>query len=181
MSVDNIIETTIGKEGRYSNNPNDRGGETMWGITIAVARANGYQGAMSAMPRATAFDIFKREYFIKPGFAKILPVSEAIAEELFDTGVNMGQSTPAPWLQQWLNAFNRQGRDYPDISEDGIIGPGTVGALASLIRVRGKAVAESIMLKGLNADQAVRYKELTRKRGANEDFAVGWLANRVGL
>ena len=38
MSIESMIEATIGKEGGYSNHPADRGGPTRWGITERVAR-----------------------------------------------------------------------------------------------------------------------------------------------
>ena len=72
MSIDSLIDGVIGREGRYSNNPADRGGETMWGITAAVARANGYAGAMRDMPRETAKDIYHRRYVEGPGFAALM-------------------------------------------------------------------------------------------------------------
>src|SRR5690625_2900639 len=50
--VKQIIDDTIRVEGAYSNNPADKGGETMYGITVSVARANGYSGPMANMPRA---------------------------------------------------------------------------------------------------------------------------------
>ena len=181
MSIDAIIDATIGREGSYSNHPSDRGGETMWGITVAVARENGYSGAMRSRPRESAAAIYRAKYLVKPGFDKVLALAPRVAEELFDTGVNMGTDYPRRWLQQWLNALNRQGRDYADIAEDGLIGPGTIKALAGLVKARGQEAAEDVLLKGLNGDQAVRYKELARARGANEDFVFGWLAGRVGL
>jgi lysozyme family protein len=181
MTIDSTIDATIGKEGGYVNHKDDKGGETIWGITVAVARANGYTGAMRDMPRSTAVAIYKSQYFEKPGFAGVAVVSSAIAEELFDTGVNMGPHYPSLWLQQWLNALNRGGKDYADIAEDGIIGKGTVGALGRLIAVRGRADAESVLLKGLNCSQGARYLELARGRVQNESFVFGWMANRVGL
>ena len=68
MSIDSLIDGVIGREGRYSNNPADTGGETMWGITIAVARANGYNGPMKAMPRDVAKSIYMNKYVVGPGF-----------------------------------------------------------------------------------------------------------------
>src|SRR3546814_15941930 len=68
MTIESMIETTIGKEGRYSNHPADRGGETMWGITERVARRHGYTGPMRALPRAKAVAIYRQEYAIDPGF-----------------------------------------------------------------------------------------------------------------
>ena len=40
----------VGIEGGYSNNANDLGGKTMFGITEAVARENGYMSDMAKMP-----------------------------------------------------------------------------------------------------------------------------------
>lgn len=181
MSIESIINNTIGKEAGYVNHPSDRGGETIWGITIAVARENGYNGPMKEMPREVAKDIYWKKYLVKPGFDKVMVISEKIAEKLFDTGVNMGTDYPRRWLQQWLNALNRQGKDYPDIIEDGLIGPATLKALKALLDFRGKVKGEEVMLKGLNCSQGSRYLELSRNRSANEDFVFGWLANRVGL
>lgn len=180
MSVDAIIDGAIGREGRYVNHPNDRGGETIWGITVAVARANGFTGSMRDMPRSEAVRIYRKQYFDKPGFGLILPISEKIAEELFDTGINMGPRWPSVWLQEWLNVLNDGGKLYGDIAEDGVIGQGTANALKALIKARG-ADGEAAILKGLNADQAVRYKTITRARAANESFMFGWLRTRVGM
>ncbi|MGJ3625940.1 glycosyl hydrolase 108 family protein [Sphingomonas sp. MMS24-JH45] len=38
------IEEVLANEGGYANDPRDAGGETMFGITKAVARADGYTG-----------------------------------------------------------------------------------------------------------------------------------------
>lgn len=178
--IDAIIDATIGREGGYANHPSDPGGETMWGITARVARANGYAGPMRKLPRDKAIDIYRREYLVKPGFAAVEQISPAIAEELFDTGVNMGPAWPSRWLQEWLNAMNDRGRLYADIAEDGVIGPGTLAALRAYLRTRG-AEAEKVMLRCLNADQAVRYKDLSRRCDASESFTYGWLRTRVGM
>ncbi|MEO6224401.1 MAG: glycosyl hydrolase 108 family protein, partial [Sphingomicrobium sp.] len=49
-----IIGRLIDREGGYVNNPADKGGPTIFGITEAVARAQGYAGPMRTMPRAEA-------------------------------------------------------------------------------------------------------------------------------
>jgi lysozyme family protein len=185
-AIERMIEDTIGKEGRYSDHPSDRGGPTMWGITEQVARANSYRGEMRDLPRGQAVAIYRQVYVIAPGFARVAAISPAVAAELFDTGANMGPSVPALWFQQWLNALNRQGRDYADIPEDadqprGGIGPRTLEAFKMLRAKRGAEAADAVMLKGLNSDQGAKYKQLARNRTANEDFVFGWLANRVGL
>lgn len=178
MTVDAMIETLVGKEGGYSNHPSDTGGETMWGITVAVARANGYTGPMRSMPRDTAKDIYRRKYFVLPGFDRVAEQSAAVAEELFDTGVNMGPSVASTFLQRLLNGLNRQGKDYADIGVDGDIGPATLRALKAYLAKRGKD-GEKVLLKGLNALQGARYVALAEGRSANEDFLHGWLLNRL--
>lgn len=180
MTIESMIEATIGREGDYSNHPADRGGPTRWGITERVARANGYRGDMRNLPRETAIAIYREEYAIKPGFAAVASVNAAIGEELFDTGVNMGPSVPSLWLQQALNGLNDGGKLYADIKEDGDIGNGTLTALRAYLKARG-AEAESVMLKALNCLQGARYIELARTRAANEAFLYGWLRTRVSL
>lgn len=180
MTIDQMIENTIGKEGGYSDNPNDTGGKTMWGITEAVARRNGYTGDMRAIPRSTAVSIYRTEYAVKPGFVAVSEINSAVGEELFDTGVNMGPSIPARWLQQCLNGLNNGGKLYADIAEDGQIGPATLGALRLYMKARG-ADATPVLLKALNCLQGARYIELARTRLANETFLFGWIKNRVSL
>ena len=54
MTPDTLIDDLIDREGGYVDHPADRGGRTCFGITEAVARAHGYDGAMRDLPRATA-------------------------------------------------------------------------------------------------------------------------------
>lgn len=176
--IDQMIDRTIGREGRYSNNPADPGGETMWGITKRVARANGYTAAMGLMPREVAVRIYREQYAVKPGFSAVAKIMPAIGAELFDTGVNMGPSVPATWLQRCLNALNNNASLYPDIRVDGDIGPATLAALQSYKARRGSE-GEQVMLAALNALQGERYIELAEKRSANEAFLYGWLRTRV--
>lgn len=178
MTIEALIDGVIGREGGYSNNPNDTGGETMWGVTARVARANGYAGPMRDMPREAAKNIYFQQYVQKPGFAAVMAVSAAVAEELVDTGVNMGPGVASLFLQQALNGLNNSGRDYADVKEDADVGPGTINALKAFLSKRGKE-GEAVLLKALNCLQGARYIELARGRQANEAFLYGWLRTRV--
>lgn len=178
MTIESMIEATIGKEGGYSDHPADRGGPTRWGITQAVARANGYTGSMRELPREKAVAIYRTVYAIRPGFAAVAEISAAVGEELFDTGVNMGPGVPARWFQMALNGLNDGGKLYPDIAEDGAIGPGTLAAFRAYRKARG-AEADSVMLKALDCLQGARYIDIARTRLANEAFLYGWLRTRI--
>lgn len=180
MNVDQYINDLVEREGGYSDNPNDRGGPTNYGITEAVARAFGYQGDMRDLPLDTARSIYRARYWIQPRFSDISAISPMVAEELLDTGVNMGTSVAGRFLQRALNVLNLEGKSYPDIKVDGAIGNMTVAALRAFIDKRGKD-GHIVMRRVLDAQQAVRYIEIAEARPSQEDFVYGWNLNRVGL
>ena len=177
--VERLIESLIEREGSYANHSADRGGPTAFGITEAVARANGYVGPMKLMPREEAVAIYRRLYWTRPRLDALADLSPRIAEELFDSGVNMGPAVAVTFLQRALTALNRCGRDYPDLVPDGRIGGATLAALRQYLAVRGKG-GETVLLRALDALQGERDVRLAERRPANEAFLYGWLANRLG-
>ena len=175
---EDAVERVLATEAGYVNNPNDSGGETIWGITAAVARENGYVGAMKDMTRAQAKAIYKRKYWDTLRLDEITRVSGMIAFELFDTGVNQGIGKAATFLQRSLNVFNMRGAWYPDLLVDGSIGPKTIEALRAFLSRRPKD-GTVVMLRALNCMQGAFYIELAEKREKDEDFVYGWLLHRV--
>lgn len=178
MSIQVIIDGIIKAEGGYSNDKDDHGGETMYGITATTAKANGYYGSMKDLPLATARQIYMNQYWFVPKFDQVERLSPAVAEELCDTGVNCGVPFAQGILQAALNLLNRQEADYKDIPEDKNIGPGTLAALAAYLLKRGKD-GEIVLVRVLNIMQGARYIEITKTRPANETFFFGWILNRV--
>lgn len=178
--IDALVNELIIREGGYSNLAADKGGPTNFGITEQVARAYGYRGDMRLMPRDVAVAIYQQRYWLRPGFDKVADRYPALAEELFDTGVNMGPAVGAGFLQRALNALNREQRDYPDIKVDGDVGPLTLAELDAFKRVRG-AAGEKVLLTAVNVLQGARYFDITEAQPANEAFLYGWLANRIAL
>jgi lysozyme family protein len=176
--IDQILDGLIAREGGYVNDPRDPGGETNWGITARVARMHGYDGPMKAMTREQAKTIYRQAYWTEPGFEAVSSVYPKVAEELFDTGVNMGQGVAVEFLQRLLNGLNNQGSLYPDIKVDGDLGPATMKALTAYRARRGPS-GETVLLKGLNCLQGARYVAIAEGRSASEGFLYGWLANRV--
>ncbi len=178
MSIDAVIEGILAAEGGYANDPADLGGETMYGITINTAKANGYFGAMKDLPRSLAKQIYLNQYWLAPKFDQVAVLSPGVAEELCDTGVNCGVSFAQGILQSALNLLNRQESDYKDSAEDKSIGKGTLAALAAFLLKRGKE-GELVLIRVLNIMQGARYIEITKTRPANETFFYGWVLNRV--
>ena len=115
---DKAFELLIGNEGGYVNNPADPGGETNWGITRAVAIDNGYTGNMKSMPKETAKQIYKKMYWEK---LQCDQLSFVVAFQLFDAGVNHGNSQAVKFLQRALS-----------VVDDGVIGAKTIATTNSL-------------------------------------------------
>src|SRR5512139_2654120 len=153
MDVDELIEELIEREGDYANHPADNGGPTRYGITEAVARAHGYAGAMSDLPREEAAAIYRRLYWLRPRFDQVATRCSRLAAELFDTGANMGPAVAATFLQRVLTALNRGAKDYPDLVPDGKVGPATLAALDAFLDARGTAGGETVLLRALEALQ----------------------------
>lgn len=178
MKIDDYITALIAREGGFVDHPADRGGPTMLGITERVARAFGYHGRMQDMPRSVARAIYLQQYWEQPRFHLVNEHSATVAEELLDTGVNMGTGVAARFLQRALNVLNAEGRHYPDIAADGNIGAITIAALRAYLGARGKD-GHLVLLRALNAQQGMRYIELAEARPSQESFVHGWLLHRV--
>jgi|TARA_R100000501_G_scaffold17911_1_gene34568 lysozyme family protein len=178
-SIDRLLDELIQREGGFVNHPDDRGGPTKFGITRQTASANGYNGAMRDFPRALALEIYTQRYWEAPRFDRVAEIAPHVAEELFDTGVNMGPAVATAFLQRALNALNRNARDWADISLSRHVDEATLAALRSFIARRGQG-GERVLVRALDALQGARYIELAEGRAANESFVYGWLAHRLG-
>lgn len=178
MGFDEAFARTVGLEGGFSDDANDSGGATRFGITEAVARANGYGGDMRELPFDLAKNIAKSQYWDTLRLDDVALLSGAVAAEMFDTSYNMGIRSAGKFLQRALNIFNRQGKDYPDLVVDGIVGPGTLFALRAFANLRG-ADGESVLLRALNDQQGVRYMEIAERQPSQEGFEFGWFLKRV--
>lgn len=175
---DKAIDELIGIEGGYSDHPSDAGGKTRFGITEYLARAYGYQGAISDLPHNLARYIYREEFWRRLSLDDVSLISYPVAKEIFDSAVNIPSGRIVGWFQRVLNALNRGGKDYADIVVDEHLGPATVAAFHSLIAKRGSK-GEKAVLRAMNALQGAYYIERSESRQQNEDFLLGWLLNRV--
>jgi lysozyme family protein len=179
MDFDPFVNKILAAEGGYVNLSGDRGGETNFGITVAVARANGYTGDMINLPQSLARMIYLKRYITEPKFDRIANVNESVAAELIDTGVNMGPATAAMFFQRWINGFNYKG-PYQDVFVDGRIGQITISAFAAFLAWRKKD-GEVAMLRALNSLQGARYLDLAERDVSQRQFTFGWMVNRVAI
>ena len=100
------------------------------------------------------------------------------AEELVDTGVNMGPQVAARFLQRALNGFSRGGRDWALLLVDGDLGEMSRSALRSFVAKRGE-VGAKVLLATLNGFQVERYFALAEANPKLADFLFGWIRTRV--
>lgn len=168
-----LIAPVLAVEGGYTNNPNDPGGPTNFGVTEATARANGYMGDMAAMTQADAVGIYRAVYWEKSGFSAIYNVSPPIAAKLLNAGVNVGVAIESLFLQRALNVLGRAA-----LTLDAHIGPATVAALQAYLTDR-PTDGEAIMLKALNGLQCARYITLAEANADLAQFVNGWLKQRI--
>ena len=173
----------MGHEGAYSNDPDDVGGETYCGISRVYNPAwPGWDYIDEMKIGQTGFDkvvleplvrTFYKERYWNPFMGDRL--QQDIANEMFDTAVNMGIGRAIKFLQQGLNALNRNATLYPDLVEDGDFGGRTLSAYETLPK-KDLPVLNKIM----NVLQGMHYIEYMRKSPTQEKYARGWF-NRVSI
>lgn len=160
MSADftKCIKQVFDNEGGYSNDHNDSGGETMYGITKAVARENGYTGEMKNLPKATASEIFYKKYWLAGKLDKVK--STKIAFLVLDTNVNHGLKNATIILQRALN------RCDAGLKVDGIFGAKTLQA----VNDNCKKDAEADLINALIAERLKFYIGISKWYA----YSKGW-------
>lgn len=188
MSVDAIIEGVVARESeKYTNRATDSGGPTKYGITLrTLSRYRRFPmtaADVEALTRPEAVTIYRWVFVEEPGFDKLLgaaTLSRPIAEKVIDCGVMAGPGRATEWLQRGLNAFNHQGKDYPDLKVDNDCGPATVRALVSFLAQRGKD-GVTVLMEALQSLQGAFLIELAEQRPKDEDYTFGWFLHRVSF
>ncbi len=176
---------TSAHEGGYVNDPVDRGGETYRGIArvhhpdwSGWKRVDGQRrkaGFPKSLDRDAALQravkaFYKRAYWDR--FKGDDVPDQALANELYDTGVNMGVRRAVRFLQSSLNLLNRDQKDYQDLIVDGWFGKKTLATLQVLLRKDRNSKA---LVKMMNIQQGARYVEIMAGDSRQERFARGWI------
>lgn len=126
-TVRKIAEAIVAREGGFVNDPDDPGGATKHGVTLATLRRLGIDitadgridlADVQALTRAQATDLYVQHYFNRPGIAAL---PEALQPSVFDMYVNAG-SNAVKILQRLLGQMG-----FP-CTPDGVIGPQTIRA-----------------------------------------------------
>ena len=179
------FNNALSNEGFISNNPYDKGGFTYKGISrikhpswsgwkiIDLLVQTGYIPSLESNStlQNLVIEFYRTEFWNKiQGY--LLP-SQLVADEMFDSSINLGVSVASEFLQKTLNLLNRNTSLYHDIAVDGIIGSQTLTALNKCISAKG----ERLVFNLLNFYQAKRYIEIMERDRTQEIF-IGWF-NRI--
>lgn len=165
LSVIQIADEILDREGGYVNDPDDPGGATNHGVTIHTMRRLGLDldsdGSVTPedvrrLSRAQAREIFIRDYFEKPG---IDALPEALQASVFDMYVNAGGNA-VRLLQRLLVKMGHK------VSVDGAIGPQTAAAAAL-----AAASAPDVIADAYGIERRNYYYRLADKRPASRKYA----------
>lgn len=175
-NVEDIARQIVAREGGYVNDPDDPGGATNHGVTIATLRALGLdrtgdgridQADVKALTRADAQQIFVEHYFRRPHLDQL---PDAVQASVFDMYVNAGGN--AVKILQLL--ITRMGFAA---SADGIVGPRTIAAALEAAEAAPVHLADAYGIARRNyyyslADQRPASRKYARTRAGGKG---GWI------
>lgn len=162
MTPNGIIDGILIRESAlYTNHPEDKGGPTKYGITLAtLAEWRGKPCAPDDVKRLSeteARNIYRDRYIDKPGFLRI--ENEAVRALAVDCAVNHGVKEAVVLLQRAARVFT-----------DGIFGQNTQAAV--------NRMTAAVLYRRLCAARVRLYGQIITKNPTQAAFAAGW-ANRV--
>lgn len=166
MSIDQIINDLIKREGGFVNHPSDRGGPTKFGVTQATLSdwtgKKATAADVQALDKKTAFEIYYRDYYQRPNIDEL---PHDIQEVMLDMAANMGPRKAAEILQITLS---QQGFRVGDI--DGYIGQRTIQAAEACHDQIGRELINQITYNRRDA-----YNEIVKNDSSQQVFLAGWL------
>ena len=168
MSFDAAFNQTLGYEGEYSDDPDDRGGRTKYGITEAVFKEalqrriiKPIVADIRELTRAQAKTIYLFDCWRPLRLDEVL--NGTIAAEIFDTAVNMGRKAATLICQRALNYLGER------LKEDGIMGNATLDAINRWARKDARA-----LFVCLNGFQFMQYVAIVGRNATQRKFSRGW-------
>lgn len=150
------------EDGGFSDDPDDPGGPTKFGISLRFLQGIQPSAGVSdilEMTWARASSILEVEFWIKNRY-DLLP--EDLGVKLFDLAVNMGAHQAHVLLQRACRAGSEP------VTEDGLLGPKTRASVA---------IAQPfVLLACLRCEAAGFYRSLVARFPSRAVFISGWLA-----
>ncbi len=159
------INVVLQHEGGFSDDKDDAGGATNFGISLRFLKGLGDEGDIDhdgdvdaddirKMTVQQAVAIYKTQWWDRYGYEQIH--SQDVATKVFDLAVNMGAKRAHIIVQRALRAVGKV------VTEDGVIGPVTMDAINNY-QPRG-------LLPAIRSEAAGFYRGLNQPK-----FLAGWL------
>jgi lysozyme family protein len=162
--IEKSLPYVLTNEGGFSDEENDAGGATNYGITHDdLAQFLGHSVSTSDvknMTLATATEIYKKLYWDVLDLDQI--IDQNVATCIFDMGVNFGNSIAVKFSQQVCN-----------VTVDGHLGPITIAAI-------NKQSRENFIRSFENLCEH-RYNNIVASRPSQMVFYRGWMARAKRL
>ena len=180
-----ILPFTLKWEGGYSDDKDDPGGETKYGIeelTFKEAKKRGIisVGSVRELTKEDATKIYRKLYW-EPIKGDDLPLWAGML--VFDTAVNQGQKWGVLYLQKALNWLcDETGGKVPKskVTEDGVIGYETIAAVRY---VNAGSLQKDIdeCIRAYCVNRELRYLEIIMNAPKLQKFAKGWFMRTCDL
>lgn len=153
-----IIKTLVNEGGaKFTNNPDDKGGPTKFGI----CKASHPNLDIANLTEQQARDIYKREYWDAVCGDRIN--DQVVAESIYDFAVNAGVRTSSKLAQVAIGLVK---------DADGVIGVRTLAVLNS--------VDQEIFLVKYALTKIAFYANLANKDASQRKFFLGWVNRALG-
>lgn len=154
------IEEVLKHEGVYSNDVDDEGGETKYGIS----KVHYPKLDIKNLTLEKAKEIYKKDFWVNQHYDEIK--DEKIVIKLFDLSVNIGIFWAHRLIQRALRACGEK------IEEDGALGVKTLAAI--------NKVDPTDLLAALKSEAAGYYRTLNAINSKRAKFLKGWLERAYG-
>jgi len=167
MTIDEMINEVLRKEGGFVNHPADRGGPTKFGITQATLSRFLEKAAtvddVRLLDIETARDIYELRYYHQPRIDKL---PEAIQPFVFDCAVNHGPRRAIQFVQTVCNEAK-----LGPLAVDGFMGPKTKAVADACY-----AAMQGWLLLALIQERKMFYLTIVANDESQKVFLKGWLA-----
>lgn len=164
------VRKVLKHEGFFSDDPDDPGGATKYGVSLRWLRSKGDWGDFDgdgdvdrddiwAMEESEAVDAYHRFWWVAQGYGEF---QLSVGAKIFDLAINMGPKPAHRILQRAV-----RGAEGAALVDDGAIGPATRAAIAK--------VDPEYLSVAIRSEAAGHYRLLIARKPVFEKYRRGWL------
>ena len=164
------VDKVLKHEGFFSDDPDDPGGATKYGVSLRWLRTLGGLGDFDgdgdvdrddvwAMTEAEAVRLYYERWWVQEGYNSIPGIA---GPKVFDLAINMGPRPANRILQRSVRAASGT-----ILVDDGVIGPNTMRAVGASDQHR--------LHVAIRSEAAGHYRLLIALRKSFEKYRRGWL------